>query len=121
MMNNRVKTMQYKGCEILCADYTGLREKEFLAVAEAHEALSMQSRSKELRHLIILTNAYLDADLRKYAADMLERLSAKGFHVKTAAVGISGIQRIILNAVKKDMYAAKTLEDAQEWLAQQTG
>ncbi|GAK51075.1 hypothetical protein U14_02317 [Candidatus Moduliflexus flocculans] len=117
MMNDRVKIVQYKDCEILCADYTGLRGQEFLAVAEAHEALSMQSHSKELRHLIILTKAYLDANLRKHAAEMLERLAAKGFHIKTAAVGISGIQRIILNAVKKDMYAAKTLEDAQEWLA----
>jgi hypothetical protein len=118
-MNERIEILQYKGKEIVYGDFTGLRGEDFRAVAEAHEALSAQCTGKELLHLINLTNSYLDGDLRKHAAEMLERLTAKGYTVKTASVGISGIQRIILNAVKKDMHAAKTLEEAKEWLVRQ--
>ncbi len=118
-MNDRVKILHYKGKDIVYGDFTGLHGEDFRDVAVAHEELSLHCQNKDLLHLINLTKSHLDEGLQKHADEMLNRLTAKGFRVKTAAVGISGIQRIILNALKRDMHAAKTLDEAREWLVQQ--
>jgi hypothetical protein len=50
---------------------------------------------------------------------MLERLNENGHNVKTACFGIGSLQRIIASAVQRNMYFAKNIADAKNWLVRE--
>lgn len=115
-MAQRVEVLEYNGKKIIYADYSDMRGEAFVNTIAQQEAESLRSTDKTILHLLNFTNCRMDENARRRADTMIQTLSAKGYTVKTACFGITGIQRIIANAVKRDMYFAKNMEDAKEWL-----
>lgn len=115
-MKKRVDVITYKGKSIIYADYSELRGQEFSNVIAQQEAESLKSREKTILHLLNFTNCRMDDNTKERADKMIKTLSEQGYTVKTACFGIRGIQRLIARAVKRNMYFARSLDDAKEWL-----
>jgi hypothetical protein len=64
-----------------------------------------------------ITNSHIAADV-KTRFDALVK-STDGISRAKATVGVQGIQKIIANAIKKDMHFAASVDDAKEWLVNQ--
>lgn len=115
-MNKRLEVIEHNGKKIIYANYTGLRGEDFVNVIAQQESESLKSQDKNILHLLNFTDCKMDREAQQRAEAMLHTLSGKGYTVKTACFGITGIQRIIANAVKRDMYFAPNIDDAKDWL-----
>ena len=65
------------------------------------------------------TKAPMSKEPKERAKKLVADLNAEGYSLISACFGITGIQRIIANAVKRDMYFARDIEDAKNWLVKQ--
>ena len=118
-MSDRIKWVDYKGQKILIEDYSSLKSEEFVAeIANAEEEI-INSTEKLVLTLVNFSNARMSNEDKDRADQMIKGAQAKGITLFVAAIGVSGIQRIIANAVVKDMHFAKSSDEAKEWLVQQ--
>jgi hypothetical protein len=115
-MEDRVKTILYNDKAIVYADYSGLVGDEVVAVIEQQELESLKSQNKRVLHLLNFTNSKMNNNAKDRAKEMISTLASKNYTVKTAAFGLTGIQRLIANAVKGDIYFGKDIDDSKEWL-----
>jgi hypothetical protein len=116
--------LNYKGKNILCLDIAGLKLKdkqEFLKhVAFAEE----QIRKHPPKSLLLITNVTETGFDTEVSAIMGEYAFHNTPYIKASAlVGVSGVQKVVLSAIKaltgRDFYLTDTVEEAQEWLIQQ--
>jgi hypothetical protein len=119
-----VYKFNHGGKEILCVDVAGLKlpdKPEFSRIiTQAKEEIARYSP----KSLLILTNVANTGFDTEIAAIMGDYASHNTPFVKASAiVGISGVQKIVLVAIKaltgRDFYIADTMEEAQEWLVKQ--
>jgi hypothetical protein len=115
-MGQSVEFITHKGKTIICVDYAYVRGEEFLRRIEEHERESLKITGEESLHLLNFTGCRMDSAAQKRADQLVETLVEKGYQVKTACFGFSGIQKIIAAAVKRDIYFANTPEEAKDWL-----
>lgn len=113
------KFITYKGKEILYIDYRNLVPETFLeAITQAHSFL-MNSGKKDILELVDITGSFANdkvmEELKRTA------LESKPLIKKRAAVGITGVKKILLNVVnnftKEKIIPFNTVEDALEYLA----
>ena len=118
-MSERMKWIDYKGQKILIEDYSNMAGEEFVAeIGEAEKEL-LGCGQKLILTITNFSNATMSNDTKERANVMIQNAKAKGITLFVAAVGVTGIQRIIANAVVKDMHFAKSYDDAKDWLVQQ--
>ncbi len=117
-MNIKVTLLNHKGKQIIYANYAGVTGSEFIDILQKQETLSLQSIKKDIYHLMNFTDCKMENNSRNRANEMLSKLRANGYSVKSACYGITGLQRIIANVVKRDLFFAKNEYAAKDWLAQ---
>lgn len=122
-MKGMYKT-QYEGKEILCLDISGSTSKDKEKIEEhvnlAKEAVK-QYPPKSALMITNVTNTGFDSAVSSMIKEYAQHNTP---YVKASAlVGISGLQKVILTAVKKmtgrDYYLAYAMEEALEWLVKQ--
>jgi hypothetical protein len=118
-MENRISEIQHNGKKIINGDYSGLKLNDFLEVIEQQENMSLKSPDKNILHLLNFTDCKMNTESKERANTMLERLNENGHNVKTACFGIGSLQRIIASAVQRNMYFAKNIADAKNWLVRE--
>jgi hypothetical protein len=116
--------IHHKGKTIFCVDVAGLRVpnkaefSELIAKAKMHIA---QQPSKSLLILTNVSNTGFDTEIAAIMGEYAEHNTP--FIKASALVGVSGVQKVVLAAIKaltgRDFYLADTVEEAQEWLVQQ--
>ena len=119
-----VYELNHKGKNILCLDIADLKTQdkpEFrIHIESAKKKIQLQPQ-KSMLVITNVTNIRFDSEMatsiREYAAHNTPYVKA------SALVGVSGLQKIIVQAVKKftgrDFYLADTMEEAKEWLVKQ--
>jgi hypothetical protein len=119
-----VYEINYKGKNILCLDVSDLKladKKEFSQhVTYAREII----QSRPPKSLLLITNVSNTGFDTEVAAVMGEYASHNTPFVKASAVvGVSGVQKVVLTAIKaltgRDFYITDSMEEAQEWLIRQ--
>jgi hypothetical protein len=115
-MEDRVKVILYKDKAIVYGDYSGLVGDEIVALIEQQELESLKLQNKKILHLLNFTDSKMNNSSKERAKEMVATLTSKNYTVKTAAFGVSGLQRLIANAVKGDIYFGKDIDDSKEWL-----
>jgi hypothetical protein len=115
-MEQRARNLEHQSKAIVFGDYSGLDGEDFVEAIGQQEALSLESTDKNILHLLNFTGCRMSTAAKERADQMMKTLQSKGYTVKTACYGITGIQRVIANAVKRDMYFAKSEADARDWL-----
>jgi hypothetical protein len=117
----RLKYIQYKGKRILCVDYsnmTGDQTKEAIALLD-EEAKEMRTWTQKGLVLSDFRNSKANAEFISYGKKLGKEVFAEKVK-KSAAIGITGVQSILLqayNAFTKDKIVPfATEEEAKEWL-----
>jgi hypothetical protein len=114
-MGQYVEVITHKGKEIVFLNMNGLQEEEQIKAIDEAEKL-FQTKNNIL-NLTDVGNTVTSPAVRDRAnqlhSNQKSRIKAQ------AVVGVSGLKRMIAQGMNKDMYFAKTLDDAKEWLIQQ--
>jgi hypothetical protein len=119
-----VYELNYKGKNILCVDVAGLKLKDKLELQKHIEYAEEQIQKYPPKSLLIITIFTETGFDTQVAAIMGEFAGHNTSYVKASAlVGVSGVQKVVLAAIKaitgRDFFLADTIEEAQEWLIQQ--
>ena len=118
-MENRISEVSHKGKTIIYGNYSNLKLDDFIEVIKQQEEASLKATDKNILHLLNFTDCKMSSDAKERASAMLKTLHEKGYTVKTACFGIGTLQRLIASAVQKEMYFAKNIEDAKDWLVKE--
>ena len=118
-MGERDTFITHQGKELLLVDFANLKADQFIqAIGEAKKFL-LGLGKKDLLVLYDVSNSRVSPEV----VDTLKE-AAKATHPfikRRAVVGISGLQRVILNAVNvftgEDIRPFETPEQAKDWLA----
>jgi hypothetical protein len=115
------KWIEYKGRQVLYADYRKLSSKEFVALLEEADRLILASPNK-----VLYLGNIEDAAVSREVMDWLRRHgpdTAKKKVEKIAILGVTGVKKVLMDAVT-GIFAKvavparpfKTEEEALEWL-----
>lgn len=116
-MSERVKWIEHKGKKILFSNYQGLKGDEYTQTIKESEKETLNSGMKTIYVLNDVTDSYMNDDSTAAAKHWIDTCKDQGITLIITLVGITGIKRIVAQAVKRDMHFAKSLEDAKDWLA----
>ena len=118
-MSDRIKWIEHKGLKILLIDYTDLPENEFVNEIQNTERAMLECVDKVIYVIAKMVNVRMTDVAKEAGQTAVENVKARGINIQPTMVGLSKLQRIIANAVIKDVYFAKDEEDAKEWLVKQ--
>ena len=114
----RISWIQYKGKEIEIDDFTNLSGDELVGIIRANTEIVLKMGKNNILSIADFTNSYASKDV----IDALKEVTEKTEHLldKTAVLGITGVKKILLNALNKitnlGAKAFNSIEDAKEWL-----
>jgi hypothetical protein len=116
-MSTYTQWIQHKGKKILFCNYAGCNEAQYLAgVTEMEQELMKQPTGTKIPLLIDVTKSSMTIATRDRGKQTIEVLTKANITTDTAMVGISGIQKIIAQAISKDVHYANDMESAKDWL-----
>ncbi|UXP33003.1 hypothetical protein N6H18_03410 [Reichenbachiella agarivorans] len=114
--SERVKIIEHRGKEIFYFDFTFLRAEEHPWVMDVALQRALQSKQKEILYISNVSNTHLNTESRKKAKSIFTTLHNQGFKVKGSTMGITGLQKLIVSAIDRDMYFTNDIEKAKDWL-----
>jgi len=119
-----VHEINYKGKTIFCLDVAGLKLKDKPEFQKLIENAKEQICKYPPKSLLSLTNVADTGFDTEVAAVIGEYAAHNTPYIKASAiVGISGVQKVVLAAIKaitgRDFYLADTVGEALEWLVEQ--
>jgi hypothetical protein len=119
-----VYELQHKGRNIFCLDVSNLKLSDKTEFVQHIQRAKDFIRTQPPKSLLLITNVTNTGFDTEVAAVMGEYASHNTPFVKASAVvGVSGVQKVVLAAIKaltgRDFYVTDSMEDAQEWLVRQ--
>ena len=119
-----VYQLTYKGKSILCLDVAGLKLKDKQEFKKHVDDAEEQIRMHPPNSLLLITNVTDTGFDTEVSAVMGEYALHNTPYIKASAlIGVSGVQKVVLAAIKalteREFYLTDSMEDAQEWLIQQ--
>jgi hypothetical protein len=116
-MSKHVEWIEYKGNRILLCNFSNFNEQQYLdGVDEMEKELLNQPQGSRLLHIVDVTDSTMTQKTSDRGKKTVELLSKAGIATLTAMVGITGIKKIIAKAISKDVYFAKDMDSAKDWL-----
>jgi len=115
----RIKFIRHNGKGIIYLDYSSCDVGEMLKAIEAGRKIIALRPGNSLLTLTDVTNARFNAEV----SDKMKEYAAhnKPYVKASAVVGITGLKKIILDAVmlfsKRKFHTFDTIEQAKDWLA----
>ncbi len=118
-MSERVRFIQHEGKDILLLDFSGCMADEVLVMIDKAKDVISSQPEKSLLTLADVTDARFN---ERVSQDMKEFTAHNKPYVKASAVvGITGLKRIIFDAVMRfsgrKISAFDNIEEAKTWLA----
>ena len=116
-MSDRVYWIEHKDAKILCADYSGLSGRAYIEVIdEFKDELSLQSPGSVVT-LSNVTDSHVSAEVKDKFKELADQ--TRGISKAAATVGLTGFKKAIAVLIRNDMFWANSMEEAQDWLAEQ--
>jgi hypothetical protein len=118
----RTRFIAHRGMEILLYDFAGLDDvEEGLRVVQAARPRILGRPPVSVRTLVNVKDARFDTRIARALQDLARH--NKPFVLASAVVGLSGLQRVILQAVmratRRTFATFDDVEQAKDWLAAQ--
>lgn len=118
METERIKFLKHNGKEILLLNFAECKADEVLYTIEEAKKIIRTRPENSLLTLSDVTNARFNEDV---SARMKEFTTHNKPYIKASAVvGITGVKKIIFEAVmlfsKRKLHSFETLEQAKDWL-----
>jgi len=114
----RLKWITYKEIEILIQDYTGLEGDDIARIMPAMTDQILKSDKKDILNIVDIRDSFGN----KAAVNAFIKYSKIIKHLlkKTAALGVTGVKKVLLNSINMvssvGARAFKSDEEAKEWL-----
>ncbi len=119
-MGDRIQWIEHKGKKILLCDLSKLGEVKYLEHVELMEKELLKAKPGELiPHIVDVSESIMTAGSSARGKQTVKVLSDAGIRTATAMVGVTGIKRIIAQAISRDVFFAKSMEDAKDWVVAQ--
>jgi hypothetical protein len=116
-MSEHVYWIEHKAAKILYADYSGLSGQEYIrTIEEFKNELAKQSPGSVVT-LSNVTDSHVSAEVKDKFKEMADQ--TRGISKAAATVGLTGFKKAIAVLIRNDMFWANSLEEAQDWLAEQ--
>ncbi len=116
-MGERVKWINHKGKKILFCDFSNVvAEQEYLQLlGQTEEMLKAELKGNpgEILQVMDISGAKPTKAVKEKANENT-KLVKENARLTLALVGISGLTKIIANAISKDMYFVSNMEEAKE-------
>ncbi len=111
--------INHKGVEIVIADFSNKKWEQIFEYGEAYSK-DFLAEGKPQRVLLDQSNIVMSAEVSRYFK--ASALKVQHLQEKLALVGVTGIQKIVANAimalVKSNVKMFDTREQAMNWLAE---
>jgi hypothetical protein len=118
-MAEMLRWIEHKGKRILYCDFSNFSEQAYLDGTEAMEKeLLAQGTGNHSLLLINVENSTMNQATSDRGKKTVEILTAARITSKTSMIGITGIKRIIAQAISRDVHFDKDLESAKDWLVE---
>ena len=118
---DRIKFIHHKGAEILLLDFSGCGVDEVHPLVEQAKTVIASRPHRSLLTLADVTNTRFDDSVNQRMKDFT--LHNKPYIRASAVVGVTGIKKIIFEAVRlfsqRNIQAFDAVEPAKEWLITQ--
>jgi hypothetical protein len=120
-MSVHVQWIEHKGQRILYIDYSNLTIDEILGVLDqVTEEVLRQPKGSTVLTLTNMANTRTSKEMNEKAKEMSAAIREHVGLSAVAIVGLRGIQKVIAQAVRKDIYYADSIEAAKDWLVSRT-
>ena len=117
-MVDRLKVVTEKGKDVLYVDLSGLPSQNII---EIFPELNKIAFTKKIRLFIFnITNTHTTVEVKNASKASIQEIESKLGKIASALFGLTGIQKIIANAISKDQYFAKDYADAMRWVLEQS-
>ncbi|MBI4979187.1 MAG: hypothetical protein HZC28_17025 [Spirochaetes bacterium] len=114
-MNAHITEISHKGKAIIKVDYRGLSSEDAVTVMrDLHD--TQLARGPVVLTLADVSDSHISELMRTKGMEYAKDIEAKGIQSYMAMIGVSGMQRLIMNAFSRALYFAKDDTDALEWL-----
>jgi hypothetical protein len=119
-MSESLKWIEHKGKRILFCDFSNFSEEEYLQGTEDMEKeLIAQGKGSFTLLLIDVKDSHMSQVTSDRGKKTIEILTPLNITTKTSMIGISGVKRIIAQAISRDVHFDKDLESAKDWLVEE--
>lgn len=115
-LEKRVSIIYLHDKKILFADFSGLSESDIVELLVIHGRLTIEQGDPIVYHMLNVHDTKITNKVKQCAKDLLSEYKVFGITVRSAAYGMSALQRIIAKAIKRDMYFAEDKHAALFWL-----
>ncbi len=116
-MATEIQWIEHNGKRILLCNFVGYDETQYMKGVDAMEAeLLKQKPGERILHIVDVTDSHMTKATSDRGKRTVEILVKAGITTLTAMVGVTGIKRVIAQAISKDVYFAKNLEDAKNYV-----
>lgn len=117
MNGKNFKWITHRGKRIFCTNYSGLNEEEYFRTADEARHVLEQEPEKSVLCMAIIDSGKITEGIREKAR---EQRAATSRYVKAlAAVGMKGPAKILAQLIYREVYFAKSTEEAMDWLVEQ--
>lgn len=115
-MTDNIKILTHKNQKVVFVDLSKLNEEQILAT---HPAIKETMISSKIRLLLLdTTNTSTTPKIRDSSKVITIQIEAKIGKTLTSIVGLRPLQKIIANAIIKDIYFARDIEAGLNWLTE---
>jgi hypothetical protein len=116
-MKDRIEWIEHKGKKILFCDFTKLTGTGYMEGVDAmDEVLLSHPAGTQILALIDITDSRMSTETRKRGEETRRKIAEAGVSITTSLVGFSGMQRIIIQAISRNVNYAADIESAKDWL-----
>lgn len=112
-MTDKLQWIEVQGHKVLYINFKGLQEKEQDELLDQIEAEYSKHPPGTLLVITDITGSYGT----EKGVNRMKEIGKKNPSKYFAAVGVTGVKKILGKMIKKDMYFAEDLEDAKRWIA----
>ncbi len=116
-MEKRYEWITYEGKKILLANYSDLSEEEYIQTIDQIEKEILREPDNSVLRCTCINSGHVTETIKKKTKEHKEKTKEKVKAV--AAVGLTGIKKALVMLIYRDIYLAKSVEDAKEWLVAQ--
>ena len=117
---SRVQWIEHKGKKILFNNEKDLDEKEIFENLDALINEMKAFTGKTLLVLTDITNTCSTKEIYEKSKELVTISKAKKIDIISSVVGIYGMKKMIASVLKRDIHFSDTIEDACDWLVEQT-
>jgi len=110
----RCRWMEHQNIRILFTDFRGLKPEEYYPVIDKAILMIRNQAPCSVFTLSAHSQIHINEKLKDKTNEY--KIAAEGISKGAATFGLAGIQKIIAQSVKKDVYFASSLEEALGWI-----